>query len=795
MLLQDLRYALRWLRIQPGFSAAALLVLALGIGSATATFTVIHAVLLRPLPFEAPERIIRIWSSAEGRDIPFFSVSAPDVADWRARATTLALVAPYDRQTAMTMTGTGGAEQVMGSKVSRELFGVLGVRPAIGRWFEEEEDLPESGARVAVISYGLWQRRFGGAADVTGQVLRLDDQSWTIVGVMPSGFAIPNNPAELWLPLQLVVDPARRDARRLRVLARLRDGADIESAASELTRIAADLAREYPTTNQIWTVTVRSLTETVVSENFRRTLLVVGGGVLMVLLIACANVASLLLSRATTRTREMAVRTALGASRGALVRQLMTESLALAAAGGVLGLLLATWALDALAALALTTIPRSDEIALRPAVLFFACGMTTLTAIVFGLAPALGASRGRLEALRMRDAGGGPGTTRVRDLLVIGEVAVAMVLLVGAGLMMRSFVQLQQRELGFDTRNLLVVDVAPPTGAVPLLRFYDDVRAQLGTLPGVTSAALGSSLPFAGANSGNVVGIDGRTFPVGEAPDADYRVVSPEYFRTLGISLLRGRVFTTSDTQASPASVVNATAARRLFPEGDALGRRIRLGNGPWTEIVGIVADARYMELDDPADQTRPMIYMTHGTSPSIMTIALRTAVPPSTLVAAVRAAVATAAPGQPVVRVEAMDDILATVRGPQRFSTTLLATFAWIALVLAAAGLWTLIAHVVSRRTHEIGIRLALGAHRRDVLRITAGRGMALAAAGVALGLAGAVALTGVLQSVLFDVSATDPAVFSGIALAFLAVATVASILPARRALRIDPAEALRSE
>jgi len=797
MLQHDLRHALRWLRSNPGFSAAAVLVLALGIGAATATFTVVHAVLLRPLPFSAPERVIRIWSSPAGRDLPFFSVSAPDVEDWRSRASTLAEVAPYDRQTPLTLTSRGSVEEVIGARVSRELFALLGVQPAIGRWFTEMEDQPGSGARVAVIGYGLWQRRLGGRSDVIGQALRLDDESWTVVGVMPSGFAIPNNPAEIWLPLQLVIDPARRDDRRLRVLARLRDGVEIDRATADLTGIAAALAREHPKTNRTWTVTVRPLTETVVNETFRRALLVVGGGVALVLLIACANVASLLLSRATTRTREMAVRTALGASRAALVRQMLTESLMLATIGGGFGLLLAVWALEALAALAVTSIPRADEIALRPAVLFFAFGVTTLTAVVFGLVPALGASRGRLEALRVRDASGGLGTSRARDLLVVGEVAVAMVLLVGAGLMLRSFVQLQQRELGFVAENLLVVDVAPP-GGTPLPSFYEGLIQRLGALPGVASAAAGSSLPFAGPNSSNIIAIEGRSFAEGEAPDTDLRVVTADYFRTLGIPVMLGRTFTNADTDAAPALILSATSARRFFPNEDPVGRRIKIGDAPWTTIVGVVGDARYLALDDPGNDTRPMVYFPPALkqpSRGSMTMALRTAVPPETLIGAVRNAVAGAAPRQPVARAEPMDEILAAVRGPQRFSTTLLATFAWIALVLAAAGLWALIAHVVARRTHEIGIRVALGAQPRDVLRMTAGRGVALAMAGIIVGLAAAAALTGVLQRVLYDVSATDPATFAGIAVLFLVVAAVASTLPARRALRIDPAEALRLE
>jgi predicted permease len=770
-------------------------VFALGIGAATATFTVIHAVILRPLPFESPDRIIRIWSSPAGRNLPFFSVSAADVEDWRARAITLAQVASYDRQVPLTMTGDGAPEHVMSAKVSHELSELLGVSPAIGRWFDPAEDKAGSGVRVAVISHGIWQRRMGGRADVIGQQLRLDDDSWTVVGVMPAGFAIPNNPAEIWLPLQLVVDPTRRDQRSLRALARLREGVTVEQATAELTRIAAALAREHPKTNHTWTVTVRSLTETVVSEPFRRALLIVGGAVALVLLIACANVAGLLLSRATTRTREMAVRVALGASRTALMRQMLTESVVLAAVGGALGVLLAMWGLDALSALVAENVPRAGEIAVRPAVLLFALFTTTVAALLAGGMPAFASSRSRLEALRGRETGGGRGTSRARDLIVVGQVAVAMVLLVGAGLMMRSFLQLQHRELGFVADDLLVVDVAPPVGT-HTVQFYDDLAERVGALPGVTTVSLGSSLPFAGPNSANTVGIEARTFAPGEAPDADFRAVSASYFRTLGIPIVRGRTFMSGDTANAPAVLINETAAHRFFPGGVAIGRRIRLGEAPWATVIGVVGDARYLGLEDPRDDARPMIYLSHQQdSPRTLTIAIRTAVPPQTLAGAVRSAIAAAAPSQPIARVEPMDAILANVRGPQRFNTTLLAIFAWIALVLAAAGLWGLMAHIVARRTHEIGVRVALGAKPRDVLRMTAGRGLALAGAGIGLGLLAAGTLTSVLQRVLFDVSPTDPVTLTCVSIAFLVVAGAASVLPARRALRIDPAEALRLE
>ncbi len=795
MLRHDFRHALRWLRANPGFTAAALFVLALGIGSVTATFTVVHAVLLRPLPFHEPDRIIRIWSSPAGRDLPFFSVSPADAADWRARATTLSHVAPYERQASFTVTGGGSPESIVGTRVSRELLELLGVAPVLGRWFSNEEDRPGSGDRVALISHGVWQRRFGGRPDVIGQPLRLDGEPRTVVGVMPPAFAIPNNPAEVWLPMRLMPDPSRREGRSLRVLARLRDGVSIEQATGELERIAASLAAEHPATNHTWTVTVRPLFETVVSDGFRTALLAVAGAVALVLLIACANVASLLLSRAAGRTREMAVRTAMGASRGALVRQMLVESLLLAACGGTLGVLMAMWGLDALRALALITVPRADDIEMRPAVILFAVVMTTITAVVFGMVPAIGASRARLEALRVRELAGGGTASRVRDVLVVAEVALAVVLLAGAGLMARSFMNLQGRDVGFDADRLLLLDVTPPASTSPL-RFYPLLMERLAALPGVAAVGGGSRLPFAGANSANVFAVEGRTYAQGDQPDTDFRVVTDDYFRTLGIPIVRGRAFTAADSAGAPAAIVSAGMAARYFPDADPLGQRIRLGDAPWAVIVGVAGDARYRGLGDPGDEVRTMLYVPHASRPEEpLTIAMRTDVAPGSLAAAVRSAVAAAAPAQPIVRLETMSALLAAERGPHRFNTTVLGAFAWVALVLAAAGLWALISHAVARRTHEIGVRVALGASRRDIIRATAGRGLVLAGGGIALGLAAAAGATRVLQAVLFDTSPTDPATFAVIASVFLAVAAAASLLPARRALRIDPAEALRLE
>jgi putative ABC transport system permease protein len=793
VLFQDMRFALRWFRANPGFAGAAILVLSLGIGASTATFSIVHAVALRPLAFDAPERIIRVWSSPAGRNLPFFSVSAPDFADWRARTRTLELVAAYERQRAMSLTGEDEPEQVFTSRVGADLFALLGIAPSMGRWFSADEDRAGASSQVAVVSHGVWQRRFAGRDDVIGRMLRLDGEPWEIVGVMPAGFAIPNNPAEIWLPLQLAIDPARRSDRYLRVLGRLKPGVDVERARRELEQIAATLEIEHPATNRTWTTTVMPITDTVVGDDFRRALMILSAAVGLVLLIACANVGSLLLSRAAARRREMAVRSALGASRIVLVQQMLIESLMLAGVSGLVGVLLSMWGLDALQRLGVDSIPRVDEVALRAPVIVFACLVTAMTAIIFGVAPALTASRGVHSSLRSRDVTPDRRTSRGRDALVLGEVVLAVILLVAAGLMVRSFVHLQQRSLGFNPDGLLVVEMTPAPGDV-----YQGLIDRIGALPGVESVAAGSSLPFAGPNSANRFAIDGMTFEAGEAPDTDFRIVTGEYFRAIGIPLLRGRTFITSDGPNAPAVIISETVAHRYFANEDPIGRRIRLGNTDWMTVVGIAGDVRYMELDDPGEQVRPMMYVPQAQMPAserAMTLAVRSLVAPESLAGAVRNAVRAHAPSRPIVRMASMEGILAQARGPQRFNALVLGLFAWIGVVLAAAGLWALIAYGVARRTHEIGVRVALGASPAAVLRLIAGRGVGLAGAGVLLGLGGAALLTRAMDRLLFGVSATDPATFAGMAALFIGVALGASLLPARGALRVDPATALRSD
>jgi putative ABC transport system permease protein len=797
MIPPDVRFGLRWLRANPGFTTTALVVLALGIGATTATYCVVHSVVLRPLPLPGPDRVIRIWSSNLPANVPFLSVSLPDLTDWRARSRTLSHLAGYDAQRAMVLKHGSGTEVVLGSQVTAALFPLLGVPAQRGRWLAPEEARP-GGARVAVIAHGFWERRFGGG-DALGKTIVLDDQPATIVGIMPSHFAVPNNPAEVWLPLQDAVDPGARANRYLRVLGRLRDGVQVEDVRAELARITGELSERYPESNRNWGVTIRPLEETVVSPELRRALLVLIGAVLFVLVVACANVAGLLLSRAPVRRREMAVRSALGATRGVLVRQMLVEGLMLASAGGAAGVLIAMWSIDALARIAANTLPRANEIAFRPAAAPAAIAPTAATALLFALVPALDVSRVTLASLRARDASGHGGRSRSRDLLVLAEVALAVVLLVGAGLLIRSFVRLQDRDLGFDPDRLLVVQLAAPDRPDAAERrpaMYEALLDRLQAAPGVTEAGAVVAAPFSGRNPGNRFTIAGRPSIPGEPPpNADYRVVTPGYLRTMRIPIVRGRDLRASDGAESPGVVISQSTARQYWPDTDPVGGRIVFGPHTLT-IVGIAADARYAAIDAPTDVLRPMLYLPHRLLPSTpLEIVVRTRADPASVASTLRAVISQAAPGMPIARLRAMEESLAEARGPHRFYTTVLGAFAWLALLLAAAGLWGLVAYTVSRRRREIGIRVALGARPANILRMVAGRGIVLAAAGLAIGLAGAAAASRLLERLLIGVRPMDGVTFGTIAVVFLGVAALASILPARRGLRVDPAEALRLE
>lgn len=794
----ELRDALRWLGANPGFTAAAGLVLSLSIGASTATFSVVYGVVLRPLSLAAPDRLVRIWSSHPERNLAAFSVSAADFADWRARSRVLTLMAAYEGPRSMVLADGREHELVTTSRVSADMFALLGVRPALGRFPSAAEFRPGA-ERVAVIAYGLWQRRYGGRSGVLGRTLVLDEEPWTIVGVAPRELEFPNNAADVWLPMQVVLETTSRANRHLRILGRLGEGASVDDARGELAHIARDLAAEYPASNRGWSTNIRPLAETVVSPGMRQALVVLLGAVGLVLLVACANVAGLLMSRAGARRREMGVRTALGATRVALVRQMLLESVLLASASGLAGVVLAMWCVEGLERLAANMIPRVEDVALSGPVVAAAVAASGLTALVFGLVPALTVTRRAIDAVRStRDSTGRPGDSRSRDVLVLAEVALAVVLLVGAGLLTRSFVRLQTRAVGFDPDRLLIVELAAadrPGRAEDRASRSDELQARLAALPGIEAAAAVSSAPFAGRNSGNVFTIPGRPTLPGDAPDTDFRVVTPSYLGTMGIPLIRGRGLVETDGPGAPAVVISATAARRYWPDTDPIGTSIQFG-GLTPEIVGIAADARYGAIDAPDAELRPMMYLPHRLMPQVpLTMVLRALGEPRDIAPAVAATAKAVAPRTPVARLALMSELLGEARAPQQFSATVLGAFAWIAVILAGAGLWGLIAYTVARRTREIGIRVALGAGPRHVVGMAAGRGLVLGLAGLGLGLAAAASLSGVLGRLLFGVSPTDRATFGAIAAILLCVVVAASLLPARRALRIDPAEALRLE
>jgi putative ABC transport system permease protein len=696
--------------------------------------------------------------------------------------------------------------------VTADFFHVLGVKPLLGRTLLPDVDRP-GGERVAVISHALWQRRFGADQNMVGKSIRLDDESFTVVGVMPPEFQYPDTDSELWAASRDIVpatylpenpDPTTiRSLHYLNVIARLKPGVTREQAQAEMETISSRLEAQYPNENTGHTSRVVALHEQVVGD-VRSALLVLLGAVGFVLLIACANVANLLLARATARQKEMSIRTALGAGRLRLIRQMLTESTLLSLAGGAVGLMLALWGVDLLVALSPENLPRLKEIGLDGRVVGFTLAVSVLTGMIFGLAPALQASKQDLtSALKesARGSMGGFGRRRTRNLLVIAEVALALVLLIGAGLMVRSFWRLQRVDPGFNPQNLLTMELSLPSSKYAkeeqMADFYKRVMGRIETLPGVESVGATWMLPLSGQDAGSGMDIEGRPHAApGEGLRSTFSSVSARYFRTMGIPLVRGRDFTDQDTATTPGVVIiNETFARRYFPGEDPLGKRMKRGgeNRPWLTIVGIVGDVRHLSL---ADEPRTEFYLSSLQTPyPFMNVVVRTASDPVNLMTAIRQEVWAVDRDQPVANVETMRQRVADALAGARFNTLLLGLFAAVAMILSAVGIYGIMAYSVIQRTHEIGIRMALGAGQRDILRMVVGQGMRLALVGVALGLFASFALTRVMASLLYGVTATDPLTFAGVALALLIVALLACYLPARRATKVDPMVALRYE
>jgi putative ABC transport system permease protein len=804
---QDVRFGARVLFKSPGFTIIAAVALALGVGATTAIFSVMNAVLWRPLPFPEADRLVMIWMDNRRLSMREDIHSYPSFEDYRTQNTTFAGIAAFTTQ-GFNLTGAGEPERVIGAAATASFFDVMGTPPAQGRPFTREEEEPGRDT-TAVISHGLWQRRFGGDPKAVGQTLSLNGATRTIVGVMPADFAFPSKEVELWVPLSPPQE-AKQERRSfwLSMIGRMKPGVPFEQARAELGGIAARLEQQYPDALGGYGVNPVPL-HTQVVGSVRPALWVLLGAVAFVLLIACANVANLVLARAASREREIAVRAALGAARSRIVRQLLTESVLLALVGGGAGALIAVWGLEVLKSLAPADTPRLEQIGVDARVFLFALGVSCLTALIFGLVPALQSSRPDLnETLKEggRSSTAGVRGRRLRNWLVVSEIALTLVLLVGAGLLLKSFVRLQQVNLGFNPERLLTARTQLPRSKYPadqrekVIAFYEQLTERLQNSPGVEAVGAVGTMLLSNTPNSTTFTIEGRPNPpASERVEVPLDAVTPNFFQVVGAQLLRGRYFDARDRRGAPSAViVNETFVRRFFPAEDPLGRRILYGdptgqNDNWRTIVGVVAD---MKRTDFNSEIRPETFLPHAQSPAAsMMLVVRAAGDPASLAGTVRSQARALDPDQPVYGVMTMDEQLAERRAQRRFNMLLLALFAGLALVLAAVGLYGVMAYTVTQRTHELGVRMALGARAADVFKLVVGRGMMLAAAGVGIGLLGALALTRLMEGLLFGVSATDPLTYAAVSALLALVALAGCLVPAQRAMKVDPMVALRYE
>ena len=808
-LIQDVRYGVRVLAKNPGFTAVAVLTLALGIGANSAIFSVVNAVLLRPLAYEDPERLVLINHNYRKLDLKA-TVSAPGYAYYREHARSFSAVAAFTGWS-VNLTGDGEPERLQGMAVTPNIFPLLGAEAARGRALLEEEGQVGRN-KVVVLSDALWQRRFGGDPNVLGRAVTLNGEPYTIVGVMPPSFQFGREfgpPADFWAPITFTpqqLAPTNLTNEYLTVLASLKPGVSITQAQAELDSIARTLRDQYmPGSDESnWGLLATPMRELVVG-NIRPALLVLLGAVALVLLIACANVANLMLARSATRQKEIAIRAALGAGRGRVMRQLLTESTLVALAGGAAGLLLAGWGVNFLVRINEDKIPRAYEIGLDWNVVAFTAGVALLTGLVFGLGPAFRAARVDLhDTLKEGGRGGSAGMRRgVRGALVVAEVSLAVVLLVGAGLLVRSFVSLQHVSPGFRPEHVLAMQVSLPLNSYkePQQRaaFYRQALERIGALPGVRAAGATSVLPMSGQTQSGSFNIEGRPVAPNEPrPHGDRWSVTHDYFRAMGIPLLRGRYFSERDAEDAPGvAIVDEAMARKYWPNEDPVGRRISFEGGTanpkWREVVGVVGHVKHKGLEG---ESRAQYYVPHPQNPgSSMFVVAQAEGDPSVLAGPVRDAIRSIDRDLPVYSVTTMERMVADSLAERRFSMLLLGVFAAVALLLAVVGLYGVLSYTVAQRTHEIGIRMALGARAADVLRLVVGQGLWLAIAGVGLGIAFALALTRLMRGLLYGVSPADPATFAGVALVLLAVALAACLVPALRATKVDPTTALRAE
>ena len=808
---QDIKYGIRMLLKSPGLSIVATIALALGIGANTAIFSVVNAVLLKPLPFPNSDALMRVYEKDQRRGLLRGAYSYPNFFDLREQNHVFEHVAAY-HDGDFIMTGRGEPVRISGGVVTADLFSVLGTAPVLGRTFLPNEDKPTETGRVVVLSERLFASRFNSDASVLNKQITLDGKQYTVVGVMPHAFEFPiqNEPLDLWTTIadDAAGDSpvtAQRGAHFLRVIARLKPGVTESQAQAEADTIAARLEQQYPDENTHKGIHVESALKALVGD-IRPALLILLGAVACVLLIACANVANLLLARAMTRHKEMAVRSALGASRLRVVRQLLTESILLSLAGGVLGLILAVWWSDLLIALGKKDIPRAIQIGLDWRVLGFTLGVSVLTGLVFGLVPALHLSKTQLtESLKEgRGAGAGARKNRVRGVLVVAELAIAVVLLVGAGLLIQSLWRLQHVNPGLQPENILTFNLSLPDVRYPSekqVRFYRDLMVRMRSLPGVQSASAVMPLPLSGDRFSISFQIEGRPVAPKDEPSADLFIAETNYFRTMGIPIIKGRDFEDRDQHTStPVIIITEQFARQYFPGENPVGKRIHPGISTWDnedstmrEIIGVAGDVRNRALNT---EPKPAYYMPQSQLPFTQLIAVvKSTNDPRALTGSLTREVRAMDPELPVFSVKTMEEYISSSVAAPRFNTTLLSIFAAVALVLTIIGLYGVMSYSVAQRTNEIGIRMALGAQTRDVLGLIVKDGMKLVLLGLVLGISGALGLTRLLSTLLFGVTTRDPVTFVAIAALLSFVAILACYIPAWRATRVDPLEALRCE
>ncbi len=804
---QDIRYGLRGLRRNPGFTTVAVLSLALGIGANTAIFSLVNAVLLRPLSFPDPDRLVIVWEEASFAGFPQNTPAPANYVDWRAQNQVFDEMAALDWRD-FSLTGDGEPQKISAYGVTAGFFPLLGVKPMLGRTFLPEEDKPGAG-NVTVISYGLWQNRYGGDRDILGRDILLNGEKYMVVGVMPRGFQFLESYISLWVPAQHTQEElTNRGAHYLTVVARMKQDVNLEQAQTDIQTITQGIARDHPDEAARIGSVVVPLREQIAGE-ISRPLIVLLVAVGFVLLIACANIANLLLARAATRRKEIAIRTALGARRGRIVRQLLTESILLAVAGGSAGLLLASWSFEFLESLIPNGMNLSTELELNGRMLLFTMLLSLLTGVIFGLVPAIQASRIDLnEALKQ--GGGrssvGAGSSRLRGAMVVAQMALALVLLIGAGLLIQTFFRLRNQYSELRTENVLTMrtSLTPTTYDTHQKRvaFYDQVLERVGSLPGVVFAGYTTTVPLQWKGGTSGFYIEGRQPDPSLSYDANHRQVSRDYLQAMGIPLRQGRYFDSGDNaQSQPVAIINETMARQYWPEENALGKQFKVGDPdskrPYLTIVGIAADVRQMGVDVPVKAEMYLPYQQVGYQQwfAPRDLVIRTTGDPLSIVSAVRDQIRAVDPNQPISNIITADEILGEETAERRIGIILLAAFAGLALLLASIGIYGVLSYFVAEHTPEIGVRLALGATPRNILALVLKRGMSLVLLGVTVGIGVSIAMMRLIVSLLFEVKATDPMTFAGITLMLCFVAFVACYIPARRAMKVDPMVALRYE